>query len=156
LPCVVAILDVETGKLERSLTFPPSAIIEKGGLVPDGARSIAVSSDSRWLALGARSGAVHVWDLKAPGDGPAFSWNTPRSPLARPFFAKDNTLVSYITDPRLVQSWRLGAGAPVEAARLAASPGRLGIDLSPGGDLLACLAGDRVLFLDPQTLKPVH
>ncbi|MFO0967876.1 MAG: serine/threonine-protein kinase, partial [Gemmataceae bacterium] len=157
LPCSVLVLDSETGKIERSLRFPPQAILEGGGLVPDGARCLAVSRDGRRLAIGVRSGLIHVWDLHAPGDAPALSWTVANGPVGRVLFAGDNTLLTASDANRLVQSWRLEPAAATEQARVEIRPGRLGIDLNPVQDLLACIAsGDRVLFLDPQTLKPAR
>lgn len=64
--CTVRLLDGQTGKLARTLTFPTALILRSIGLVPDGARSLAFTPGGRYLLLGSRSGWVYRWSLETP------------------------------------------------------------------------------------------
>lgn len=59
----VRLIDPVTGATMRSFSYPVHLVGPLNDLRPDKPRSLAVSSDGRWLAVGTRSGRVHRWDL---------------------------------------------------------------------------------------------
>jgi len=63
LPLDVRLVDPATGATQRTFSYPVNLVGSITDPRPDKPRSLAVSSDGRWLAVGTRSGRVHRWDL---------------------------------------------------------------------------------------------
>jgi WD40 repeat protein len=78
---------------QRSLVFRDSEAVV-------GPRALAVSPDGHWLAVGSRTGTVHLWDLKANRKGVA--WDAHEGLVQGVTFTRDSqTLVSAGSDQSL-------------------------------------------------------
>jgi serine/threonine protein kinase/WD40 repeat protein len=86
----VQIWDPIAGELLETRHFPADPnYVTTSGRHGDGARSIAYSRDGRYLAVGSRSGWLHVWDQSV--DPPALtSWFAHSKPVLCAIFGKTN------------------------------------------------------------------
>jgi serine/threonine-protein kinase len=69
-------------KVLRRLSTPGDSWWVKQLGAPDGARCLAFSPDGSLLAVGTRSGLIHVWDLPSGSDTPAMTVAPPRGERA--------------------------------------------------------------------------
>lgn len=64
-PLRVLIVDFDTGKTVRELSYPAGLVGAVTAGKADKPESLAVGPDGRWLVLGMRGGNVHRWDLSS-------------------------------------------------------------------------------------------
>lgn len=90
LNCDVRILEVATGKAVHEIGFLGRPVLHHGELAQDGCRQLSFSPDRRWLAAGARSGHVHVWDL-SESPPQLFSWRPHETEIIGLLFSRDGS-----------------------------------------------------------------
>ncbi len=160
VPCTVQLVDVASGETRQSLSFIGSAVVHKGRPVQDGCRQLVFSPDARWLAVGARSGWVHVWDL-AESPAKLVSWRAHEEELCGLLFSTDSKrLYSAGKEDKTVtcseysddKTWRQTAtqvlGGDVHEISMHASGKHLLVEESP--KLITSLAADSLAILDRQ------
>lgn len=150
-PVEVYLLDVATGKLLQTLSFPPSPVPDNPIWNQDGCRSCVFSSDGKTLWVGARSGWVHRWELGT--EQPArHSWQAhPAEGIALGVSPDGASLYSLASDHHL-RKWPREGDRFVAEYQKGPSTGAMAV--SPLGDLVACCHPDRIEWLDAQTLQP--
>jgi WD40 repeat protein len=159
----VRLIDLSRQDAYRSLPFPARGVRDpKHGLVPDGAYGLAFSRDGRWLAAGARSGLLHLWDLKQ--QPPALlSWQAHKTTANHLLFSAGGTvLFSASRDDTAVHAWPV----PTDARQAPSSKPLLSytssgkvrdLAMHPTEGWLACTAWHTAIhFLSAQTLQPIR
>lgn len=155
LNCDVRILEVATGTAVHELSFLGRPIINKGALVQDGCRQLTFSPDRRWLAAGARSGHVHVWDLHESPPQYA-SWQPHETELLDLLFSRDGSrLYTAAAQDKIVKAW--SPGEPWRLLGEHAMPHDLhDVTLSPVGDLLMSCAPHDIQRTDADLRNATH
>jgi WD40 repeat protein len=123
---------------------------------PSGDSVVAVSNDAKIVAIGDRSGVVHVMpinvtaaDLAAAADQVFFLGH--REEVRHVEFSRDGRLVASAAADNTVRVWHTAAGDPRPFE--ADVPGNpvTALQFSPDGSLLAVLNGNRAQLLDAQS-----
>jgi eukaryotic-like serine/threonine-protein kinase len=155
--CMVYLVEPLSGKLIRTLSFPPSNAFQfqLSKITQDGPRAIAVSPDGRWLVIGARSGWLHRWDLSQP-DPAITSWEGHPAEINKVIFAPDSQSFFSSASNAELKRWGHSATEPL-ATWLATGPIHTLIVL-PGSKEFACSwdsgSGHDTVRLRLQDLKP--
>ncbi|HZN35376.1 MAG TPA: serine/threonine-protein kinase, partial [Pirellulaceae bacterium] len=105
--CLVFVLSVPEGRLLHKLSYPSSLVWQAfSSQRQDGCESLAVSPDSQQLAVGTRSGMIHLFDLSATEPKPR-SWQADKSATDGLAFHPDRQrLISVSADGQL-RFWSL-------------------------------------------------
>ncbi|WP_158633387.1 WD40 repeat domain-containing serine/threonine protein kinase [Tautonia sociabilis] len=163
LSCSVALLDPGSGSVSRRLSFPPSIPFQIRSRVQDGSRRLAFGPEGRWLAVGTRSGMVHLWDLSRDAPRPLHSWEAhPEEVEGLAFGAavadegQVPALFSCGKDGSL-RRWSLAEGSPPpDSPADSFEPGPRVRDVAFHEEAgLACLSDGTLYRLDPETLDPI-
>jgi WD40 repeat protein/tRNA A-37 threonylcarbamoyl transferase component Bud32 len=154
----VYVYDVETQQLESSYSFSNLAkayekLSQGIGVYHDGYRSLAFSSDGRWLAGGTRFGRIVCWDTEADkpvakmceamGDTDEI-WKLMFSP-------DDDALVACCPHSQEVRLWRFQESLTATAPDFNATD----IAVLPYDRTLAALIDETLRIYDLKTLQPV-
>jgi WD40 repeat protein len=165
IPCQVRLTDVSGKEKDRSVSFQPGILWEKGRPVQDGVRALAFSPDGRWLAAGSRSGMLHLWDLTQKTPTP-ISWPALKTRVFHLLFSRDGTALFAASDSEnVVQRWTVPTESPPQASKIPervyrASPDQAHIRalaMHPSEGWLVCAPiGDTLHFLSDHSLQPLR
>lgn len=139
------------------LTYLPDfkfqATAKAEGVVQDGARTMAYSSDGRLLAVGTRSGWIHQWDL-TQSEGGLQSWRAHQAAISTLAYADgDSKLVSHTRDePIKIWLAKDGSGVTefssevgiIEQAAVSSETGLIACSCRGDGTLLFDMDGKEV------------
>jgi WD40 repeat protein/tRNA A-37 threonylcarbamoyl transferase component Bud32 len=154
----VYVYDVESQQLESSYSFSNLAkayekLTQGIGVYHDGYRSLAFSSDGRWLAGGTRFGRIVCWDTQADkpvakvceamGDTDEI-WKLMFSP-------DDDALVACCPHSQKVRLWQFQESSTATAPDFKATD----IAVLPYDHTLAALVDETLRIYDLKTLQPV-
>lgn len=84
----VLIKSLPTGETVHKLSYPSHKLWSIAAQRQDGAVSMAISSESRWIAVGTRSGMIHLWDLTS-SPPKLSSWQAERQEIEGLVFLPD-------------------------------------------------------------------
>jgi WD40 repeat protein/tRNA A-37 threonylcarbamoyl transferase component Bud32 len=153
--CTVTVVDVVTDEIVHTLRFSVTPLIrpDKRDIVQDGCRVLQFSRDGRWLACGARSGQVHLWDLtQSPPAHVEFSAHT--AEIRAAVFSPDSTaLYTAATADHELKKWSFDGtnwkGA--ETVRFNEAISEISFDVA-GDTLLVQQRGSWIALVDPASL----
>ncbi|WP_435010851.1 WD40 repeat domain-containing serine/threonine protein kinase [Tundrisphaera lichenicola] len=153
--CSVKVIDLKTNQVAHNLNFKPPLRWLTTKAVQDGSRVVAFGPGGR-LAVGARSGRVHCWNLSEANAAP-ISWDAhPEAVTGLAFSADGGVLYSSSID-RTVRRWDMtkpGRSAP-KPTHVFQSPGEIkNLSLDRAGRTLAASGAGIVHLLDPSNLVP--
>jgi WD40 repeat protein len=148
----VRVIDVASGQTRFTLNYPMQLARLPNGLGTDGANCIAFSADGTHLAVGARSGQVHCWDLNQSDPKPV-SWAASKERIHEiVFHPRQPVLYTASHSDRFIKRWDRNTGK--ELGTFQTSDGMTdGIALHPNGQVLACSNRNEMLFLDADSLR---
>lgn len=106
LACTVQVRSLPEGNVLHKLRFPCSALYQATSTRQDGTSSLAVSDDSRWIAVGTRSGMIHLWDLQSQAIEPR-SWQCDDSETNGLRFYPDGQRLLSCSSKGVFKSWSL-------------------------------------------------
>ncbi|MCH7728128.1 MAG: PD40 domain-containing protein, partial [Planctomycetes bacterium] len=134
--CKVRFYEVPGGRLIHDLSFASSPLWQLQAGVQDGARAIAFSAERKLLAVGTRSGSLHVWDLsKEPVE--QTSWQPHSEEITALTFGPAGTRLYSASKDGFLKRIDLTADGKVLAAYKA--DGKIiGMDLSCDGKVVVC------------------
>ena len=107
--CQVLLVDPVTGKLQKTLTFPPSQVWQFAAGKQDGARGIAFGPDGAWLVIGSRSGLIHRWNLHDQKPK-VHSWQAHQKEVHQLTFDRSGTALFSIAENDSLCRWRINDG----------------------------------------------
>jgi WD40 repeat protein/tRNA A-37 threonylcarbamoyl transferase component Bud32 len=137
--CAVQVRSLPEGKVLHKLRFPSASFYQLKAARQDGTSSLAVSDDSRWIAVGTRSGMIHLWDLEAKEIEPR-SWQCDDdSGIDGLRFHPDGQRLLSCSNKGILRSWSLDNLTGTELAADMGSWSRL--PLSPDRQVLAGYRG---------------
>jgi len=158
-PLGVLVVDTQTGETVRKLLFPSRLVGTLTDVRPDMANAIAVSPDGHWLVVGARSGAIHRWDLRSKNPE-VQSWTPEQAPFGK--WAECHGLAFAPNGSSLYVSIRAGDNGTItrwdttaweRKARHSTEGAFGGLVIHSGGEAVYCNGSETtVLELDPTTL----
>lgn len=106
LACTVLVTSLPEGEVLHKLRFPSSHYFQATSSRQDGTASMAVSDDSRWIAVGTRSGMIYLWDLQSPGSEPR-SWECDKNTIEGLRFHPDNERLLSCSSGGVLKCWSL-------------------------------------------------
>ncbi|MCE9567165.1 MAG: protein kinase [Planctomycetes bacterium] len=158
-PLGVLVVDTQTGETVRKLAFPSRLVGTLTDVRPDMANAIAVSPDGHWLVVGARSGAIHRWDLRSKNPE-VQSWTPEQAPFGK--WAECHGLAFAPNGSSLYVSIRAGDNGTItrwdtttweRKARHSTEGAFGGLVVHSGGEAVYCNGNEAtILELDPATL----
>ena len=138
---VVLVVSVPDGRLLHKLSYPSSLTWQLGSQRQDGCQSLAVSPDSDQIAVGTRSGMIHLFDLSA-GEPKPRSWQADTAATDGLAFHPDGQRLISVSEGGQLKFWSLES--PDKAlATIAVGRGSYPICVGWGE---AIVAGSRILL----------
>ena len=132
--CRVLLINAQTGRIERQLTFPSDLI----GTVQDGTRSLAFSPDGTRLFAGTRGSKVVRFDLDEPGSTPARTWRASSGAVEQLAVSPDGKTVYGLCRPEVpVFAWDAETGEARQPFVPSENAAVTSFAVLPSGELLA-------------------
>jgi serine/threonine protein kinase/WD40 repeat protein len=159
-PCRVLLIDLWGERQKRVLSFQPIHWARQTkSFAQDGVVTACFGPKGRWLAVGARDGRIHLWDLD-PEQPLLSSWQAHNGEVHQLLFSSDGqSLFSRSAKETTVKRWSVleqkrpqgrlqvkRAIDPQHAPRFLAR--------GPDGKSLACVLPGKIEFLNPEDLEP--
>jgi serine/threonine protein kinase len=116
-------------------------------------RSIALSADGRWLALGDDDGTLVLRDLEAGRDAHRVAAHA--STISRLAFSPDGSRACSASWDHTASVWDVATGRE-EGTLRGHADAVLSACFSPDGAMLATCGPDRAILWDAETLEPLH
>jgi WD40 repeat protein/tRNA A-37 threonylcarbamoyl transferase component Bud32 len=104
--CSVLIKSLPGGETVHKLVYPSNKLWSFTAQRQDGSLSLAISPSSRWLAVGTRSGMIHVWDMQA-APPKLTSWQADKQDIDGLVFHTDNQRLFAARNGGAVKAWSL-------------------------------------------------
>jgi WD40 repeat protein len=131
----VQLWDVRSKKLCGELWFAKREGVGKRAGRPDGVRSLSFSRDSRLLAVGTRSGWIHLWDLRTESLH-HYEWQGHTDYVRGLCFVEEGTKLVSCAEDGLLRKWTVPEGGLAQSRNLTYVIE--GMAISPDGLLIAC------------------
>jgi WD40 repeat protein/serine/threonine protein kinase len=152
--CSVKVIDLADPEKTRTLTFTPPFKWLTSKVVQDGARVVAFGPGGR-LAVGARSGRVHCWDLSR-AEPAHVSWDAHTGGVTGLAYSPDGSVLYTCSNDRSLRRWDVAgerATAPKQTHAYQSPLPLWCLTIDAAGRALASSGGGQVHLLDPGDLR---